>query len=393
MARRGRVLLLVTLLAVAASAGGLVATLFVKSPAEQAADTAPPPRSVVTEKVVSRQLATTVVMRGKFANGRQFKFTATAPASTSEGPGGTAMIVTGVHTSVGATVRAGKVLVEVSGRPVYALAGAFPAYRDLAPGMSGKDVAQLQDALGELGYRDADRSGYFGDGTARAVIRFYRDLGYSVPRTATASATPTPAPSASSTPSSTGESLSTVQVPMSEVAFLPTLPARVAAFGAAVGDAATSPLITFTTGGPRLTGHLDPASGPLVKPGMAARVVDEATGFSGSGKVTAVGAQVSSAGASYLPLTIAADGSWPAGEAGQDVRVTITAAATAGKVLAVPESALTADANGNTTVVAVAGGAERIVVVTVGASAGGLVAVAPAPGQHLVAGDEVVTGK
>jgi hypothetical protein len=182
-------------------------------------------------------------------------------------------------------------------------------------------------------------------------------------------------------------------MPMSEVVFLPTLPARVAGFSASVGDTPANPLITFTTGGPRLTGRLDPASGPLVKAGMTVKVADEATGFSGTGKIASVGAQASAGGTEYLPLQVDGDQAWPTGEAGKDVRLTITAAATKGKVLAVPEAALTADAGGNTTVVVADGSAQRVVVVAVGVSADGMVEVSPAPGQKLAAGDEVVTGK
>jgi peptidoglycan hydrolase-like protein with peptidoglycan-binding domain len=395
--RRGRWLLLVVLLAVAASAGGLAATVLVKSPAERAADTAPPPRSVVAEKVTSRVLASTVVMRGQFANGRVFKFSPSAPAATAGGPGGSAMVVTGVHTSAGATVKAGRVLVEISGRPVFALAGAFPAYRDMLPGESGKDIRQLQDALARLGYRrGGDDDGEFGTGTAHAIREFYHDLGYPVPETEVQPEQPAAQPSgapAGSPPATSAQPQKQPMMPMSEVVFLPTLPARVATFGASVGDTAGNPLITFTTGGPRLTGKLDPASRQLVKPGMSVKVADEVTGYSGTGRVASIGAQVSADGAEYLPLRIDGDEPWPIGEAGKDVRLTITAAATEGKVLAVPEAALTADAAGNTTVVVVDRGAQRVVVVTVGVSAGGMVEVAPAPGQRLAAGDEVVTGR
>ncbi len=397
MKRRGRWLQLIALLAIAASVGGLAATVLVKSPAERAADTAPPPRTVLTEKVASRVLASTVVMRGQFVSGRTFKFSPAAPAASADGPGGSAMVVTDVNTSAGANVRAGKVLLEVSGRPVFALVGAFPAYRDMVPGQSGPDIEQLQDALRDLGYRSgSDDDGKFGTGTANAIKRFYRDIGYPMAqapaeaRVEPPAAEPTPGSSPGATPSAPAAQ---PMMPMSEVIFLPSLPARVAAFSAAVGDTVGNPLITFTTGGPRLTGKLDPASGPMVKAGMSVKVTDEATGFSGTGKVASIGAQVNADGGAHLPLRIEGDKPWPAGEAGKDVRLTITAAATEGKVLAVPEAALTADADGNTTVVVVGGGAQRVVLVTVGVSAGGMVEVAPAPGQRLKAGDEVVTGK
>ena len=68
-------------------------------------------------------------------------------------------------------------LVEVTGRPVIALAGRLPAYRDLAVGDTGPDVVQLKSALAGLGFDagdpdDATRS------DAAAVAALYDRLGY-----------------------------------------------------------------------------------------------------------------------------------------------------------------------------------------------------------------------
>ena len=80
---------------------------------------------------------------------------------------------------VGQKVRPGGLLMSVSGRPVFLLHGRIPAYRDLRPGDTGKDVAQLQRALAERGYRTgSDKAGRYGPGTARAVEEFYSHLGF-----------------------------------------------------------------------------------------------------------------------------------------------------------------------------------------------------------------------
>ena len=55
----------------------------------------------------------------------------------------------------GAAVESGDVLYSVEGRPVVALTGAVPAWRDLASGADGgADIAQLEAALAALGYSD-----------------------------------------------------------------------------------------------------------------------------------------------------------------------------------------------------------------------------------------------
>ena len=79
---------------------------------------------------------------------------------------------------------------------------------------------------------------------------------------------------------------------------------------------------------------------------------------------------------------------------GEDVRITAYAQVSHGRVLAVPEGAITTTANGTASVTVVGpGGRERHVVVTPGASAEGLVAVDPAAGPALAAGDRVVVGE
>src|SRR5260370_1225490 len=84
-------------------------------------------------------------------------------------------------------VENGQFLAEIDGEPMFALAGAVPAWRALIPGESGPDVAELQKALAALGYGDGgDTSGYFGAGTKDAVSAYYDHLGYAAPTTGAA---------------------------------------------------------------------------------------------------------------------------------------------------------------------------------------------------------------
>jgi multidrug efflux pump subunit AcrA (membrane-fusion protein) len=176
---RQRVLLWVAVAAALLSTGGLVASTLVKSPAEQAAEAAAPAPSVLTAPVENRVLANTVVTRGTVAASAQYQVT---PAGATQGAN--TPVVTAVRTKVGARVEPGSVLLEVSGRPLIVLQGAVPAYRDLKPNDDGDDVAQLQNALKQLGhYQGGDPAGHFGQATKAAVIALYQSLGYDAPTT------------------------------------------------------------------------------------------------------------------------------------------------------------------------------------------------------------------
>jgi Tfp pilus assembly protein PilX len=160
-----------TLLAVA----GFAASQVIKSPAQAAADTEPPAADVLTAPVERRVLKETVVLRGTVAAGESV--TVTPVASGEEGAA--EPVVTKLPVGAGDTVRAGQVLLEVSGRPVIALPGRLPVYRDLKPGAKGDDVAQVQKALRDLGHgTGSDASGTFGPGTKAALQSFYAGLGY-----------------------------------------------------------------------------------------------------------------------------------------------------------------------------------------------------------------------
>jgi multidrug efflux pump subunit AcrA (membrane-fusion protein) len=176
--RRQRVFLAMAVIAALGSAGGLVASTLVKSPAQQAAETKPPAANVLTSPVVSRVLANTLITRGAVRAQSTITVTPTSAAAGSQ------LLVTALRKQAGSSVKAGDVLVEVSGRPVIALHGAVPSYRDLKPGDDGADVTELQTALAELGYpAKSDKKGYFGINTKAAVTHLYQHLGYDVPTT------------------------------------------------------------------------------------------------------------------------------------------------------------------------------------------------------------------
>ncbi|MEV7213009.1 peptidoglycan-binding protein [Kitasatospora cineracea] len=149
---------------------GFGASLLIKSPAQAVAETRPPAPDVLTVPVEHRVLSATVVTRGQVTAGQLVDVMAAA--------GGSA-IVTKLPVQAGAEVKVGASVLEVSGRPLFALRGDLPAYRDLKPGATGMDVAQLQKALKELGFGvNGDVAGVFAEGTKTAVTAFYASRGY-----------------------------------------------------------------------------------------------------------------------------------------------------------------------------------------------------------------------
>ncbi|MGW8491311.1 peptidoglycan-binding protein [Streptomyces sp. NPDC055886] len=174
LAGRRRWVLAIAAAAVVVSASGVVAAARITSPAEAAAAASAPPPSILSAPVERRVLQDTLIMRGTVAA------TQMVEVDPGEGDGSAGRsVVTGLDKRVGDGVRAGEALVEISGRPVFALAGRIPAYRDLKPGVRGKDVGQLQRALQALGHSTApDRPDVFGSGTGRALTGFYAQRGH-----------------------------------------------------------------------------------------------------------------------------------------------------------------------------------------------------------------------
>lgn len=159
------------------AAGGVVGATFVKSPAQLAAEVAPPSTTVLSAPVTKQVVRSTVVTRGTVVAER----TVNLPAGPPGGEAGR-MIVTRTPHLTGEQVELGKVLIELSGRPVIALEGSTPAYRDLEVGARGPDVLALQNSLKKIGhYRGGDTPGEFGAATTTGISRLYRELGYDAP--------------------------------------------------------------------------------------------------------------------------------------------------------------------------------------------------------------------
>lgn len=88
--------------------------------------------------------------------------------------------VTGMP-AAGSTVRRGGALYRIDDDPVVLLYGKLPAYRTLAPGSEGADVAQFEKNIKALGYGGFTVDRTYSSATAEAVRDWQDDLG--VPET------------------------------------------------------------------------------------------------------------------------------------------------------------------------------------------------------------------
>jgi peptidoglycan hydrolase-like protein with peptidoglycan-binding domain len=164
------------LVAVVALGAGFGIGQLIKSPAEIAAETAVPPDGLITAKIEARAITSTVVARAEVVFEDPVQVNPVIPE------GMTAAVVTGQVPEIGAEVNAGDVILEVSGRPVFVLAGEFPAYRSMGPGSSGRDVLQLRAALSALGFGVGDAEAQAYDAAlAEAVRALYQKAGYAPP--------------------------------------------------------------------------------------------------------------------------------------------------------------------------------------------------------------------
>ena len=144
----------------------------IQSPAEMAARTAAPEASPILVPVESRVLSSDVVTRGTVRFGLPQPISI-AP-STVKGGVGLISSLPRPNTNFGE----GEVILSASGRPVFVLSGAAPAFRDMAPGTSGGDVRQLEEALARLGFDPGTVDGNYDQKTSAAVERMYKKAGW-----------------------------------------------------------------------------------------------------------------------------------------------------------------------------------------------------------------------
>ena len=183
-----------------------------------------------------------------------------------------------------------------------------------------------------------------------------------------------------------------IQVPLDEIVFLPSLPVRVEGVTAIVGGVTSGPVMSVTDNQIVIDSSLPLDVAPLVKPGMAVVIDEQAIGIKAKGVVEMV---------ANTPGTHGVDGyhlyfSVRVGETqtplqGFSLRLTIPIESTKGAVTAVPLSAVSLAADGTSRVQLESHGKLEYIVVVPGMAADGFVEVAPVtgtlkPGQLVVVG-------
>jgi hypothetical protein len=144
-----------------AGAGGAAWYLTQEDAGEPASETAAP---VATATVARETIAAAETWSGTLGHGDAL----TVPAGQ-----GTVTRVAAVDTEV----TRGTELYRLDERPVTALLGVVPMYRDLGPGDYGVDVEQLEANLAALGYTGFTADDEYTDNTAEAVEEWQEDLG------------------------------------------------------------------------------------------------------------------------------------------------------------------------------------------------------------------------
>jgi peptidoglycan hydrolase-like protein with peptidoglycan-binding domain len=272
----------------------------------------------------------------------------------------------------GSEMRPGQVLYRIDGRPTVLMAGTTPAWRPLSVGIAdGVDIRQLERNLAALGYDpDGDMAvdEHFDWATRAAVRRWQKAMGQD----------------------------ETGIVDLGTVAFLPGA-RRVGSLSVALGAqvAPGTELMQSTSTTRVVTVHLDATKQRLVARGDHV-IISLPDGRTTPGTIADVGrvAQVDTdqngSSSPYIVVTITADRPSATGRLDQaPVDVDIEKDAAPG-ALAVPVTALLAQAGGGYAVEVVEGGRGRLVPVEVGMFADGYVEVS---GTGIAEGTKVVVAE
>lgn len=171
-----RTIWIIAVTAVVSLGAGIGLSRLIVSPAEAAANAAPPEAGPITVPVEQRALTNDIVMRGDAL------YEDPVGVTLETGDIGGPAVVTGQVPEVASNIEAGGVILEVTGRPVILLTGELPVYRTLRAGVSGPDVQQLRAALAALGINAGDVNNAVYDASAAAAVRaLYAKVGYPAP--------------------------------------------------------------------------------------------------------------------------------------------------------------------------------------------------------------------
>ncbi|MEU6246289.1 hypothetical protein [Glycomyces sp. NPDC047010] len=381
-----------------------------RTPAQRAEETAEPDDSVITVKVDQEQLIDTLEFEAVLDRTGDFE----VPAPTAP-EGIETALASKLPVEVGDEVKAGTVLLEVSGRPMIALEGDVPAYRDLQEGDTGPDVEQLQLALQQI--YGTPKTGTFDSRTASDLKKLYDHAGYDhatvseeVQTETDDSETDTGDEAPEGGDENTGGAQTTtvdrVALPASEVVFLPDVPMQVSKVNAKQSAPVEGTVLVLASGDWKLEAELDEEVGSeLSKLGDGAELEygsgplegQEVGGFEletreveGEESFEGETETVEKTFAVFEFDAEAVEGIEDLAP-GEEQEVTLIRARSAEDALIVPLSALWTDSEDRTmiTVLEADGTTERHVEVDVSLRHEGRGVVVPVEGE-LAAGDEVV---
>ena len=427
-------------IALVAAVTWAVAVQTLLSPADVAADADAPDPGPVTVEVERRALEADVVVRGTV----QFDEPITVDLTGQPAVDDAATVVATRIPQDDDEVIEGEVLLELSGRPVFALAGALPAYRDLRPGASGDDVVQLQQSLADLDLYDAEVDGEFGPTTQAAVEALYERAGHDPPgpsteedeqlrgledRVSEAQRALRQAERQRDDGAAMAEGADTASLddavedaerelararsdrgrlaadlgtwlPAGEVIYVPELPQRVDDVAIDLGDEVTGEALTISSPEIVIESSVPAEDVALVAAGDRI-VIDTEDGERG-GEITDVADEPGTGEASedrHAVRIVPDDDLADDDLLDASLRIVIPVESTDGEVLAVPLAAVSADGGGNPRVEVLVPAADddqeparRLVDVDVGLTAEGLVEVSPLD-DDLSPGDLVVVGR
>lgn len=363
----------------------LLASVLIRSPAEEAARAAAPDPTPILVPAEMRRIETKVVTRGtgKYGSPRDLVL---VKSSLKSGP----RTVTTLP-EVGASFDEGTVLMTISGRPMFVLQGAQPFYRDLGPGVRGPDVLQLEQALSRLKLNPGPVDDSYDLATGRAVMELYKRAGFRhfiASRAELRTAEPI-----ESKLLVDGFSTGGVQIPSDELIFMPSLPLRVSEVKAKLGSDPQEAVLTVSDSTVSLDGSLTLDEARLIKPGMDVRVDEPTLGITANGRVTEVADRPGTKGVDgfHIYMNASVAGPPPPTLAGASVRMTIPVNSTESEVLSVPVGAVYLEPDGTSSVRRSKDGETETVPVQPGVSSDGYVAVT-APRGGLNPGDLVMVG-
>lgn len=431
---------LIVLVVVALVSGtvGTAAGFLLKSPADLAASAQAPTPSLITAEVDERVLVDSFEIDTELVSeqtigigptGQTQQDSASGDDDTDAGSASdnnpTTPVITKLPVGVGDTVSAGAVVLELSGRPIIALTGDIPSYRDLAPGASGPDVTQLQQALLAQGLlADSQVDGVYGSATSDALSQLYSRLGYTAQSTDDGSGEDAKAlrdaravvrqaqdavtaakqdgdSAADSTSLTTAQSaledaqadLADVEarigvvLPRSEVVFLPGDSATVLSVSGQVGQEAGQEVVSLGAGDLVLRGKTTTGQAAGLSVGATANV--DVLGDDANCSVTAL----DEADAERTLVTIGCDTDLDPAALSGTVVARLTRDSTGTSVLCVPIGAVSERGDGTTTVITLTGTDTLTrVEVTVGLEADGYVEIRPNDPDALTGDSVVVVG-